>query len=288
MNDTAKHTVNTQWGAKIWGGPRDEGVGVQVDTCPGSEGVRTRDSARKVPERARTDARPCAKQPHQKRIGFSGSQKPLPGPQTPQAPAGGRVAAGSVRAQRARTGASTLAARSLVRRGSLEIGALGEALPSLNKKLQSYGFFRDENWREESSSDAIELACAVASLNGGRSRRYHTRESVGSFTGAATSDNFKKVTNRCRRGFAATLRNVLNVNQGFVVSSENTKSQESLLSLKEAAARLAVCRRTLERLIASGEFPQTVKIGRAARVLESDVSSFITRLSSAREGRAAS
>lgn len=39
-----------------------------------------------------------------------------------------------------------------------------------------------------------------------------------------------------------------------------------LLTLDEAAKRLAVCRRTLEREIAHGRFPRPVKIGSATRV----------------------
>lgn len=39
-----------------------------------------------------------------------------------------------------------------------------------------------------------------------------------------------------------------------------------LLTLDEAAKRLGVCRRTLEREIAGGRFPRPVKIGTATRV----------------------
>ena len=47
-----------------------------------------------------------------------------------------------------------------------------------------------------------------------------------------------------------------------------------LFTLNEIAARLRVCRRTLEREIAAGRLA-TVRIGRSVRVLESDLQSFI-------------
>jgi excisionase family DNA binding protein len=53
-----------------------------------------------------------------------------------------------------------------------------------------------------------------------------------------------------------------------------------LLTVREAAARLAVCRRTLERLIAAGKFPPFVKVGRSSRVLESHVAAFIQKSAS--------
>jgi excisionase family DNA binding protein len=55
-----------------------------------------------------------------------------------------------------------------------------------------------------------------------------------------------------------------------------------LLPVREAAARLAVCRRTLERLVAAGKFPPFVKVGRASRVFESDVSAFLAQLRTGR------
>jgi len=52
----------------------------------------------------------------------------------------------------------------------------------------------------------------------------------------------------------------------------------SLLTLKQAAQRLAICRRTLERLIAAREFPRPLKIGRASRVPIQDLTTYLTGL----------
>ena len=151
----------------------------------------------------------------------------------------------------------------------------------LNKKLQLYGFFRDEKWRVESRPDAKNLACAIAAEHGASSHRHYTREFTGSFTGAPTSDNFQKVTNRCRRGFAATLRNVLNVNQGFVMEKV-IPAEECLLSVADTAKRLGVCRRTLEREVASGKFPPPVKARGKSLFFLSDVLRHFEQLKAAR------
>lgn len=50
------------------------------------------------------------------------------------------------------------------------------------------------------------------------------------------------------------------------------------LTLKEVAARLQVCRRTLEREIAAGRFPRPIKIGRSVRVPESDLAEYLARM----------
>lgn len=62
------------------------------------------------------------------------------------------------------------------------------------------------------------------------------------------------------------------------MSSENTAQAVRLLTKKDAAYMLNVCVRSLERLIAGGDFPQPVKIGRSSRVLESDVRSYLEKL----------
>jgi excisionase family DNA binding protein len=51
-----------------------------------------------------------------------------------------------------------------------------------------------------------------------------------------------------------------------------------LLTLSEAAQRLAVSRRTLERLIAKEVFRRPFKIGRASRVSLQDVTEFLDSL----------
>ena len=44
-----------------------------------------------------------------------------------------------------------------------------------------------------------------------------------------------------------------------------------LITLEQAAQRLAISRRTLERLIAAGEFPSPLKLGRASRLAVEDI-----------------
>lgn len=55
-------------------------------------------------------------------------------------------------------------------------------------------------------------------------------------------------------------------------------STELLLTLEEAASRLAISKRTLEREIAAQRFPKPLKIGRASRVPESDVQAYVASL----------
>ena len=52
----------------------------------------------------------------------------------------------------------------------------------------------------------------------------------------------------------------------------------ALLTLKQVAARLSLCRRTIEREIEAGRFPRPLKIGRSVRVPESDLQSFLANL----------
>jgi excisionase family DNA binding protein len=66
------------------------------------------------------------------------------------------------------------------------------------------------------------------------------------------------------------------------MSPENPAEVQHLLTLSQAAARLTICRRTLERLIADGRFPHPVKIGRSSRVLLSDLNAFIAKLTDSR------
>lgn len=55
-----------------------------------------------------------------------------------------------------------------------------------------------------------------------------------------------------------------------------------LITLEQAAQRLAISRRTLERLISAGEFPSPLKLGRASRVAMQDVEAFFAQLRSRR------
>ncbi len=51
-----------------------------------------------------------------------------------------------------------------------------------------------------------------------------------------------------------------------------------LLTLPEAAGRLSISKRTLERLISAGDFPPPLKIGRSSRVATRDLASFLEKL----------
>jgi excisionase family DNA binding protein len=51
-----------------------------------------------------------------------------------------------------------------------------------------------------------------------------------------------------------------------------------LITMEQAAQRLAISRRTLERLMAAGEFPSPLKLGRSARVEAKDVDAYCAQL----------
>lgn len=51
-----------------------------------------------------------------------------------------------------------------------------------------------------------------------------------------------------------------------------------ILTIKEVAAHLRVCRRTIEREIASGRFSHPLKIGRSIRFSEADVRAYLAKL----------
>ena len=51
-----------------------------------------------------------------------------------------------------------------------------------------------------------------------------------------------------------------------------------LLTLPQAARELTISKRTLERLIAAGEFPSPVRIGRSARVPSTDLVTYLEKL----------
>jgi len=62
------------------------------------------------------------------------------------------------------------------------------------------------------------------------------------------------------------------------VLANTLQTRPRLLTLVQAAQVLAISKRTLERLIASGEFPHPLKIGRSSRVSAEDVDSYLQRL----------
>lgn len=75
-------------------------------------------------------------------------------------------------------------------------------------------------------------------------------------------------------------------NPGCLVNQSVASEEQLLLTLKQAAQRLAISRRTLERLIASGDFPSPLKIGRSSRVPLSDLQIYFARLLQSRGGAA--
>jgi excisionase family DNA binding protein len=58
----------------------------------------------------------------------------------------------------------------------------------------------------------------------------------------------------------------------------STLGSDLLLTLNEAAQRLAISRRTLEREIAAGRFPLPIKVRRATRVRASQIDQYIFSL----------
>lgn len=60
------------------------------------------------------------------------------------------------------------------------------------------------------------------------------------------------------------------------VQSEVSSTNGSCITVNEAAVRLKLCRRSIERAIATGEL-RCIKIGRAVRILESDFEAFLNR-----------
>ena len=55
-------------------------------------------------------------------------------------------------------------------------------------------------------------------------------------------------------------------------------SPEFFLTLNEVSRRLGVSLRQVYRLIHRGELPQAVKVGRAARMPESELSAYVDKL----------
>jgi len=69
-----------------------------------------------------------------------------------------------------------------------------------------------------------------------------------------------------------------------------THGDSILLTMHEAAGALTMCKRSLERLMAAGEFPQPLRLTkRCVRVPASDVDAYLEKLYRRRDsGRASS
>ncbi len=61
-------------------------------------------------------------------------------------------------------------------------------------------------------------------------------------------------------------------------AANKLREQVRLLKVEQAAHLLAISKRTLERLIAVGDFPAPLKIGRASRIAQEDVDAFLGKL----------
>ena len=64
----------------------------------------------------------------------------------------------------------------------------------------------------------------------------------------------------------------------IIVSTVPVSEPSQLLTVPQAAQRLGVCRRTLERLVTRGEFPQPLRVGGSVRVPLADVQAFVASL----------
>ncbi len=67
--------------------------------------------------------------------------------------------------------------------------------------------------------------------------------------------------------------------------TNHTQRQERLLTIREVASRLGASTRHVYRLIASGELPRPVKVGKASRIPESELNDYIKRIKGSRNGR---
>lgn len=56
-----------------------------------------------------------------------------------------------------------------------------------------------------------------------------------------------------------------------------------LMTMRQAATTLGICPRTLYRLIASGQLPAPVRLGRASRMVCAEVDEYVERLKATRQ-----
>ena len=62
------------------------------------------------------------------------------------------------------------------------------------------------------------------------------------------------------------------------MTSNEPSELPELITLEQAAERLTVCRRTIEREIARGRFPKPVRIGRATRISVAALRAYVAGL----------
>lgn len=62
------------------------------------------------------------------------------------------------------------------------------------------------------------------------------------------------------------------------MSIHDPRERVRLLTLENAARLLSISKRSLERLIAAGQFPAPLKLGRSSRIAVDDVDAYLERL----------
>ena len=69
----------------------------------------------------------------------------------------------------------------------------------------------------------------------------------------------------------------MNINNQQIDGMAEPDGRDQLVDLKEIAARLVVSKRSVWRLVASGDLVQPVKIGRLVRWFEADLQTYLDR-----------
>jgi excisionase family DNA binding protein len=85
-----------------------------------------------------------------------------------------------------------------------------------------------------------------------------------------------------RKNFGLLGRETKLIGGNFMENTATFSETPLLITLEQAAERLAISRRTLERLISAGEFPSPLKLGRASRLAVSDLDAYCAQLRSRR------
>lgn len=62
-------------------------------------------------------------------------------------------------------------------------------------------------------------------------------------------------------------------------------NESVLLTYPETARALTISRRTLERMVSAGDFPQPLKVGGSSRFLRHDVTHYLEKLRRRRDGQ---
>jgi len=68
-----------------------------------------------------------------------------------------------------------------------------------------------------------------------------------------------------------------------ILAQTTQEKYDQLLDIKEVGRLLAVCPRTVDRMVAAGELPPPVKVRTASRWYLSDVNNYMTKLKEKRD-----